>query len=418
MDLHENLRRAFCANDATALRTILDQNQALRARINDPVGPFDSPAICNVSTRAMLDVLLDAGADINARSRWWAGGFGLLDSAGDELAAYAIERGAIVDAHSAARLGLADRLRELVQSDPTVVHAKGGDGQRPLHFARTVEIARFLLDHGADINARDVDHESTAAQHLIDKRPDVVRFLVERGAEVDIFIAAALGDSALARRLLAANPDCVRLRVNGDSFPMSNPRAGGHIYTWTLGSHLSPHQVALKFGHPEVATLLMEASPPEIRLINACWMGDQKEVEERLAADPRLVEKLSPVELRNLPDAARNNDTAAVHLLLRAGLPMDSRGQHGGTALHWAAWHGNEAMAQTLLERGAPLEMSDHEFKSAPLGWAIHGSENCWDARQSNHAAVVTLLLRSGAAFAGEVSGSPAVRAALTQSRT
>ena len=50
-------------------------------------------------------------SNINARSEWWAGSFGVLDSAGPELAAYLIERGAIVDAHSAARLGMFDKLR-------------------------------------------------------------------------------------------------------------------------------------------------------------------------------------------------------------------------------------------------------------------------------------------------------------------
>ena len=79
----------------------------------------------------MIDVLLAAGADVNARSQWWAGGFGLLHTADPELAAYAIERGAVVDVHAAARLGRLDRLRELIEGDPRRVHARGGDGQTP-----------------------------------------------------------------------------------------------------------------------------------------------------------------------------------------------------------------------------------------------------------------------------------------------
>lgn len=79
----------------------------------------------------MLDVLLDAGADINARSRWWAGGFGLLDCASPDLAAHVIERGAAVTVHAAARLGMLERLRDLIEADPAQVHARGGDGQTP-----------------------------------------------------------------------------------------------------------------------------------------------------------------------------------------------------------------------------------------------------------------------------------------------
>ena len=59
------------------------------------------------------------------------------------------------------------KLAELIASDPDVAHTRGGDGQTPLHFASTVEIAGLLLDRGADIDALDVDHESTPAQYML-----------------------------------------------------------------------------------------------------------------------------------------------------------------------------------------------------------------------------------------------------------
>ena len=135
------------------VRQLITLHPELKAHINDPLGPFDSPAIVNVRSRSMLDVLLEAGADINAKSQWWAGGFGLLHGANPDVAAYAIERGAIVDVHAAARLGMLTRLQELISQDPTLVHARGGDGQTPLHFASTIPIAAYLLDHGARIDA-------------------------------------------------------------------------------------------------------------------------------------------------------------------------------------------------------------------------------------------------------------------------
>jgi hypothetical protein len=208
----------------------------------------------------MIDVLLAAGADVNARSQWWAGGFGLLHTADPELAAYAIERGAVVDVHAAARLGRLDRLRELIEGDPRRVHARGGDGQTPLHFARTVEIAAYLLDHGADIDARDIDHESTPAQYMLGDRPDVARYLVQRGCTTDILLAAAVGDLDRVRMHLDADPSCIRLRASEEFFPMVNPKAGGTIYQWTLGYRASAYQAAAKFGHADVLRLLMERS--------------------------------------------------------------------------------------------------------------------------------------------------------------
>jgi hypothetical protein len=79
----------------------------------------------------MIDLLLRSGADINVRSRHWAGGFGALDDDGG-LADFLIARGARIDAHATARLGMFDKLRELVTADPTVIAARGGDGQTPL----------------------------------------------------------------------------------------------------------------------------------------------------------------------------------------------------------------------------------------------------------------------------------------------
>src|SRR5436190_8678451 len=187
-------KQAFENHDTPLFRRLLERFPEYRAKINEPIAAFDAPVITQVRTREMLDVLLEAGADINAKSRWWAGGFGLLHNAVPDLAAYAIERGAIVDVHAAARLGLIGKLRELIAADPTLVHARGGDGQTPLHFASTVEIAKYLLDMGADIDARDVDHESTPAQYMIKDRQEIVRLLVRRGCRTDILMAAALGD--------------------------------------------------------------------------------------------------------------------------------------------------------------------------------------------------------------------------------
>lgn len=412
----EDARKAFGADDAVRVRAILDRHAELRAMINDPVGPFDSPAIVNIRSRAMLDVLLDAGADINARSRWWAGGFGLLDSASPELAAYAIERGAIVDTHAAARLGLMDRLRELVTSDPGLVHARGGDGQTPLHFASTIEIAAYLLEQGASIDARDVDHESTPAQYMLSDRQDIARYLVSRGCRTDLLMAVALGDFDLVRRHLDAEPGSIRMRVNDEFFPMVNQRAGGTIYQWTLGFHVSAHQVARKFGQGEVLQLLVDRSPADVRLLDACWMGDEDTVRSILVDHPDISKALSESDRRQVAHAARNNEATAVRLMLECGLPVDARGQHQATPLHWAAFHGNAEMAGIILRFHPPLDVTDADFDGTPLRWAVYGSEHGWYCRTGDYGATVEALIRAGAKRPSEIAGSPAVQDVLRRS--
>src|SRR3989475_534378 len=297
----------------------------------------------------MLEVLLAAGADINAKSRWWAGGFGLLHGASPELAAYAMERGVVVDVHAAARLGLIGKLRELIELDPALVNARGGDGQTPLHFASTIRVAEYLLDRGADIDARDVDHESTPAQYMVRDRQDVLRYLIQRGCKTDVLMASALGDADLVRKHLDADPECVRVRVSDEYFPMINDKAGGTIYQWTLGWYVSAHDVAKQFGHEDIFRMLMERSPADVKLLAVCWLADETAVRSLLAENPDLAAGLSEAYRRQLAHAARNNNLAALRLMLAAGLPVDALGQHGATPLHWAAFHGNVEMAREIL---------------------------------------------------------------------
>jgi ankyrin repeat protein len=413
-DPMELLKKAFTADDASGFRRLLERFPEAKARINEPVAAFDSPLVTQVRSRQMLDVLLEAGADINARSRWWAGGFGILHGAEPDLAAYAIQRGAIVDVHAAARLGMLGRLRELIDANPGLVHEPGGDGQTPLHFASTVDIARFLLDHGANIDTRDVDHESTPAQYMVRDRQDIARYLVRRGCATDLLMAAALGDADLVRRHLDADPQCIHLRVSDEYFPMINPTAGGTIYQWTLGWYISPHDVAKQFGHDEVFALLMSRSPVEVKLLAACWEADETAVQSLAANNPGLVPNLSAAYRRQVAHAARNNNTAAVRVMLAAGLPVDAVSQHGATPLHWAAFHGNAEMTRRILELNPPLEIADADFHSTPLGWAIHGSQHGWHCRTGDYPATVLLLLGAGAVPPEKLNrGTPAVQEVL-----
>lgn len=411
--LIESLKTAFHKDEHATVRQLFTQSPELKRFVHAPVGPFNSPAICNVRSDGMLDALLDAGADINAKSQWWAGGFCLLDHANDALAHYAIQRGAKVEVNAAARLGLLERLRELVCTKPDLVNAPGGDGQRPLHVARNVEIAQFLIDHGAEIDAKDVDHESTAAQYHIAERQDIVRMLIRHGAKTDIFMAAALGDPALATRHLDTDPNCIRHRVDSHHFPMVNPRAGGTIYNWTLGVGISPHRAAMRFKRDAVVKLLMDRSQPEVQLVNCCWLNDALGVKRLLTNYPGLVDQLPAIDRSAAADAARERNWSALRLLLDTGFPVDARGQHEGTALHWAAWHGNRAAVAELLERGAEIELRDADHQATPLEWTLHASENGWFRDEGDYPAVATLLAKAGAKIPTKISGTPETQAAV-----
>lgn len=424
-DPAEALGAALKSRAAAPVADVLVRFPSLKARLNEAAkgGDFGAtPLIVAVqqSNRELVDLLLANGADINQRSHWWAGGFHVLED-DHGLADFLIERGATLDAKSASQLGRLNDLQALVAANPGSVRMRAGDGQTPLHVAPTVEIAEFLLRNGAEIDARDIDHESTPAQYLVRSHPDVARYLVTRGAATDILLAAALGDIERVRGFLDADPESVRTSVSERYFPKRNPHAGGHIYTWTLGQGKTAHLVAREFGHEEVVGLLLERTPDALKLALACELGDEALLSELLKSQPGLATKLSEDERRKLPDTARNNRVDAVRLLLQAGWPVGATGQHGATALHWAGFHGNADMTRVILAHQPPLEAIEKDFGMTALGWTVYGSLNGWHAATGDYIGTAELLLAAGAKppiVTKDLKASEAVRELLKRRAT
>ena len=304
----------------------------------------------------------------------------------------------------AARLGWIDELRQLLAADPTLVHARGGDGQQPLHEAATVAIADLLLDHGADVNARCIDHKSTAAQYALAERPEICRRLLERGAGADIFMPARLGDVALATRVLAADPQAIAARINEPGYAPVPPL---HIYCWTLGFGLSAHDVALKFGHRDVYDLLVHRSPAHLRFINTVLAGDEAGARAFIDQDPSTLASLTPADHSRLAHAIFDGRREAAHLMLRLGFDETAGGVDGGTALHAASWMGDVELVEAILQRGrVAVESRDPVHLSTPLGWAAFGSVHR-RARGGDYSAVVDRLVAAGADINAPGNGEP-----------
>ena len=314
---------AVLAGDAAALRSALSADPSIRDVINEPWFHFDAPAIVQAAGQGnlgLIEILLDAGADINAKSAWQPGPYSALHhSVGGSMqvrmnvANYLVSRGAEIDVHSAAGLGRLDLLQKYVNEDPEVVHRRGPDGQMPLSLAGNPETAAFLLEHGADINARCVDHRSTAAQWAVRFRPQMAQYLIDRGAQPDVFMATAIGNEELLKRFVDEDREALFLRVNDETCAVDGAR-GGNIYIFGLGNN---------------ATLLHIA--------------------------------------------ARMNQKDIIPFLVNAGLDVNVAGEYDDcTPLHIAAWENNVDAARSLLEHGADINRESGELHHAtPLGWAI-----------------------------------------------
>jgi ankyrin repeat protein len=170
------------------------------------------------------------------------------------------------------------------------------------------------------------------------------------------------------------------------------------IYTYVLGPNRTPHAVARDLGHAEAFELLAERSPPGLRLAVACATGDEAAVAALLTRHPGLADTFEEDDRRRLVDAAQDNELGTVRLMLAAGWPPDARGQHGATALHWAAFHGNAALVREILRHQPPLEARDADFDGTPMGWARHGAEHSWHRQRGDYEATLAALIEAGAA--------------------
>jgi ankyrin repeat protein len=405
----QQFRAALDAGDVDRVRALLDQHAEVRDAINAPIGHFDSrPVMAAARNLPLLDLLLAHGADLNLKTAWWAGGFGVLEyDITPEQAEPLIARGATVDVFAAAHLGMFDRLRELVERDPSLVHARGGDGKTPLHYATTVEMARYLVGKGADVNARDVDHESTPSQYLVRDAPEVVRYLIAQGASVDIFMAVALRDRPLVDRCLREDPAALDSRINEGRFRVRHDGAHastaeaigdgrGDIYRWVLGHYMTPIEVASRLGYTDLVDHLLAQASPVQRLLAAGALADRGAAERLVAEHPGIVSSLTASHQRAIAYRAYWNDTAAVALMADLGFDPRAIGHDHGDTLHWAAFLGNADMVRVLLARNPAIGVRDAGYGGTPLGWCVYGSIYGEKCKTGAFAEVARLLIDAG----------------------
>ena len=238
----------------------------------------------------------------------------MLELTSAETAQQLIERGAEITVHAAAEQGWLNWLEAAYQRDPAIVNQRGGDGKTPLHYANDPAVMDWLLERGAGLEARDLDHMSTPLQWMLGEHNyDAARELVDRGAQVDIFAAVMLGDLDRVKQALKRHPDAIRARVNGDGYELTPKADGSHQYVYSFnGAGMSAHQVAMLFGHEEILAYLLAQSPPDVQLLAHCAAGDADAARRIVDEHPGLVAALPEADQRQLLQAAWAGNIEAV----------------------------------------------------------------------------------------------------------
>jgi len=209
--------------------------------------------------------------------------------------------------------------------------------------AKNTEAARRLLDAEPALkDARAPSGELVVLAALQVGADEIARLLVERGARLDAFAAAALGEVAALEARLEAEPGAAR--AHGPD-------------GWTA-LHL-----AAFFGREPAARLLIERG-----------------------AEPGAISR-NPTAGTPLHTAAARGHAKVAALLIERGAAVSGTAGGGWTPLHLAAAAGHAGVVALLIERGADLQAREAGGRT-PLGIAT----------ATHHAEVAALLRRAGAA--------------------
>ena len=122
-------------------------------------------------------------------------------------------------------------------------------------------------------------------------------------------------------------------------------------------------------GCPEAAAHLADLGAP-VGFVDAAGIG-RLEVIRQTFEPPNTVPQKDQAAAMVM--AAWYGQREAIELLLEKGVHPGARtAGDGRTALHVAAYQGDADLVELLIRHGAPLDVTDAEFGTPPMVWALH----------------------------------------------
>jgi len=256
------------------------------------------------------------------------------------------------------------RLRSTREHRSTLLHyvsANGVEDFRQKTPGNILEIAKMLLDAGADVNAESDAYggrSTTLGLTATSCHPE------EAGVQLPLM------DLLIRYGAVIDGPD------------------GGSAVNGCLHNGRGE---AAEFFADRGARLDLEA---------AAGVGRLEVVRSFFTAEGHLAPPATPKQMKDgFAWACEFGRTGVVDFLLRQGIAIDAKLPHDGqSGLHWAAYGGHAETVKLLLARGAPVNVTDESYGGTPLEWALYQWGNSpGQAERGSYYETVALLARRGA---------------------
>jgi len=425
----EPVAEAIRQLDLQRVRSLLDASPELLhagdARSNQPIHWATMTRQLDI-----IDELLRRGADINAQRfdgarpiqlvngdyhyRGWRDVPQEIATTAPEVLTHLRAHGAFVDICTAAHIGDLNRVREMLDQDPSLANRVSdyvtyylGSGS-PLKNAAAkghIEIVKLLLERGADPNLR--EEEIAPRGHALysavsNGHFEIAKLLLEHGAYPNppvessadaLSIALSKNDHQMADLLCSygATRDVHLLAYYGDA----KTAAAVFAAKPTLADDPQALENAAGQGHEPFVRLMLRYQPDLAKrvAVSVTSRGPQDAVKTRELTELLFQHGMNPslrdwLHITPLHQFARRGDLNNAAIFIDHGADLDARDEEiCSTPLGWAAKFGQADMVELLLSRRAKPNLPDDPPWATPLAWAA----------RRGHGAIGELLKKHGA---------------------
>jgi ankyrin repeat protein/beta-lactamase regulating signal transducer with metallopeptidase domain len=407
------LYNAISKGDAEQVRSLISQGADVNTQEELGFTPLHLAAL--LGNQKIINILIDEGANPNIKIAdeitpiYCA----IVSPVADRMKVteLLIDKGAeFSKIHIASFLGDLETVKDLINHGADI-DSKDIMDTTPLHFAAAggqKDIIKFLIDKGSDINAGAAE-EFTPLHTAVcfSGDPEVINLLIAKGADVKVkgLLAASL-ETAAVKAMISRLPEIDFTEFNSQQF--------GQIMTDEFTSKHDSESTKLllsKGAKIDEYTLFMAAEMGIKHIIEsaiaegfdlnikdhdgatALWYAKEKghtEIVELL--QKHGAKEIAPAPGALLCRAASQGDIEKVKSLIEKGINVNTKDKEGYTAIYDAAARGHKDVVEFLINKGADINIRvDIDAKNSGLWTPLQ------TAVRHNQASVVELLISKGA---------------------